>query len=542
MPDHHRTEQSLVAEHTFADLPDADVVEYIRSGAPAARPAAQEFRRRHLPAVLAYACLFGKDHIAADDLAARAFVLATQEAVRGIDPQGTWRHRLLVLVQQAALAWAAGGGRGRLAPDFVDWLTSTGGTTSDRSVPLGLRPRDGSMLTAFHRLPERARGVLWHSVMEQEPDNAVSLLLGIEPDALEGIREPAQEAMRQAYLRAHLERNGDRTCQGYQRIIEAAAQPGDHRYSADLERHLAGCRCCATALTELIRMRQDPRTILADGLLGWGGADYLAAGPVQGVTGAEEGPDQEATALLPVHPPATAALSGLRHQDRRPTRRVSLPVVAVAVAVALIALLAAESTGPSPAGSGTTPSRPVPVTATATVTSTATASVTLPPSQPPGTAPTGSAQAMPHHMTTPWATLPPGHYSQVVDVASGLCLDIRDGVLENHTDVVANPCDASGTQFWRLDSRGLLHTAADPGFCLDSRGDTDRGVGIWSCSSFSGYHGLNLVFALYSTGVIGPRIAPGFAVTPVSGSPGTPLVLRRFTGVSCQRWRSGRLI
>ena len=34
-------------------------------------------------------------------------------------------------------------------------------------------------------------------------------------------------------------------------------------------------------------MREDPRTILADGLLGWGGADYLAAGPVEGVTGLE---------------------------------------------------------------------------------------------------------------------------------------------------------------------------------------------------------------------------------------------------------------
>ena len=187
------------------------------------------------------------------------------------------------------------------------------------------------------------------------------------------------------------------------------------------------------------------------------------------------------------------------------------------------------------------PSGRVPATATATLTSTATASVTVPPSQPPGTAPTLSGQAMPRH-ATPWVILPPGHYSQVVDLRSGLCLDVRDGILQNHTDVVANPCDASGTQYWRLDSRGLLHTAADPGFCLDSRGDTDRGVGIWSCSSFSGDHGLNLVFALYSTGVIGPRIAPGFAVTPVSDSPGTPLVLRRFTGAPCQRWRSGRLI
>jgi hypothetical protein len=125
----------------------------------------------------------------------------------------------------------------------------------------------------------------------------------------------------------------------------------------------------------------------------------------------------------------------------------------------------------------------------------------------------------------------------VVNSASGLCLDIRDGETEKGTDVITAPCDASPTQRWQVDAgRGVVQSYADPEYCLDSRGDTDRGVGIWECASVDRSNGQNLKFAVGGDGVIRPAIAVETAVTP-DGDGGVELVA--VSGGAEQRWRAG---
>jgi len=80
-----------------------------------------------------------------------------------------------------------------------------------------------------------------------------------------------------------------------------------------------------------------------------------------------------------------------------------------------------------------------------------------------------------------------------------------------------------------------VQSAADPEYCLDSRGSVDRGVGIWTCSSVNGRNGRNLRFSVDAHGVIRPGIAPGQAVTPAGGR----LALLQETGRADQRWRAG---
>jgi len=124
-----------------------------------------------------------------------------------------------------------------------------------------------------------------------------------------------------------------------------------------------------------------------------------------------------------------------------------------------------------------------------------------------------------------------------VNVATGRCLDVRDGDFEMGTDVITAPCSSSRTQRWRVDSgRGLVQSAADPDFCLDSRGDVDRGVGIWECSSVYGGNGQNLRFTVDPDGVIRPAIAIETALTPYGGD---GLSLRPLDGGAEQRWRAG---
>jgi hypothetical protein len=125
-----------------------------------------------------------------------------------------------------------------------------------------------------------------------------------------------------------------------------------------------------------------------------------------------------------------------------------------------------------------------------------------------------------------------------VNVGSGRCLDIRDGELKKGTDVVTAPCTSSDTQLWQVDSGDtVLRSGADPDFCLDSRGSTDKDVGIWECDSADGDNGENLRFTVDDDGVIRPAIAIETGLTPDDGD---GLTLLPLTGGTAQRWRAGK--
>ncbi|WP_441349099.1 RICIN domain-containing protein [Streptomyces sp. NTH33] len=130
----------------------------------------------------------------------------------------------------------------------------------------------------------------------------------------------------------------------------------------------------------------------------------------------------------------------------------------------------------------------------------------------------------------------PGDGAEVVNVATGRCPDVAGG-FGNGTDVVTAPCGSAATQRWRVDShRGVLRSAADPDFCLDSRGSVERGVGIWTCSSVEGRNGRNLTFTVDPDGVIRPAVALATGLTPNAGG---HLSLAPLTGSTAQRWRAG---
>ncbi|UXI79132.1 RICIN domain-containing protein, partial [Streptomyces vinaceusdrappus] len=162
------------------------------------------------------------------------------------------------------------------------------------------------------------------------------------------------------------------------------------------------------------------------------------------------------------------------------------------------------------------------------------------PSAAPSRSASHTARPSPAPTRTPTAPsyrAPDGTYAQVVNVASGRCLDI-DGGLEKGTDVVTAPCGASPTQLWRVDAgRGVVQSYADDDYCLDSRGSVDRGVGIWECDSVDGRNGRNLRFVVDARGVVRPGIAPDRAVTPGGGV--SVVLVGADSARSDQRWRAG---
>ncbi|GGZ98773.1 ricin-type beta-trefoil lectin domain protein [Streptomyces echinoruber] len=514
-----------------AEAPDVRLIELLRARTPTVYPALRELRLRHRSAVLALARTCATSEATARQLAAQVFTMAARRAARGTEPRVPVRLDLLLLTVRLAAAWAkdprtAGG----LDPALLLVLNAAG--------PAGPVP---PLLAAFESLPTRDQGLIWYGVVDREPEERTATFLGLtRADVLFGT-EPALQALAQACLRIRLAASDDPRCGDFRRLIEEAVRPDAPRHSTDLHAHMAHCPHCTAAHAELSALRDDPRTTLAEGLLPWGGASYTR----QTTAAAPEPPGQVARAAVRLGRAARRGAGGTRAWP--PPRRYVIASTAVGVVVPLVLCLLL--TGGSRDQRAAAPAAPAPGTPSVTVTETLPPPTSRPPSPSPTSAspsptrtsapPRRTARPRPTPTPTPSPVRPPGGTSaQVVNVATGRCLDVA-GDFDNGTDVRTAPCSSSPTQRWRVDSvRGVLVSSADPDFCLDSRGDVDKGVGIWQCSSLNGDHAVNLQFVVDDDGVVRPAIAIETALTPDEDGDG--LSLEPLTGGAGQRWRAGR--
>ncbi|MEV7284153.1 RICIN domain-containing protein [Streptomyces sp. NPDC093252] len=563
-------------EGVYSGASDVRLTELLRGPTAVAYPALQELRARHRESVLGYARLCTTGDSAARQLAAQAFTLAARESARGSDPAAPWRHQLLLLAGRVARDWADGDRSAALDAGLL-LVLNTG--ARDGPVP--------PLLAAYRTLPDRTRGLIWYGPVEGESPERTARLLGISRADVAYGTEPALTALGRALLRARLTASDDPDCQDFRRLIEESVRPDSPRHSPDLVAHMTHCPFCSGAYEELTALRDTPRTALAEGLLPWAGAAYAARprGGEPGGAGAEEeegrrrgwffsswsswssGSSELSRASGASGPLGSSGASGASGASRssrssgafrssrssRSSRRVA--GVSAGLVVGLIALLSMLSPDdpvpPAQAANPVTvappPPPPVTVTATTTITATAAESAASTPTPTPTLTsaprrPSSSSSSSPSSSPSSTPVSPPGaSYAQVVNEASGRCLEVRDGRFEKGVDVVTAPCSSAAVQRWRVDAgRGVVQSAADPEYCLDSRGEPGRGVGIWTCSSVAGSNGLNLRFTVDGSGLIRPAIAPDTAVTAEGGE---GVVLRSVAGAdgdAGQRWRAGR--
>ncbi|WP_330288458.1 RICIN domain-containing protein [Streptomyces sp. NBC_00576] len=534
-------DSELYAVH--ADAPDAHLTELLRTNSPTAYPALQELRARHRASVLAYARLCTTSDSTAGQLAAQAFTTAARDAARGAEPSVPWRHQLLLLTADLAAGWAtderAAGLDSSLllvlntlnpSIQFNQFNQSNPSNAQNAAGGVGLMPPP-PMLGPFQSLPSRTQGLIWYGIVERESEDRTAALLGLTREDVTYELDSALQGLAQACLRSRLAASDDPRCQDFRRLIEESVRPVNPRHSTDLNSHMVICPHCSVAYQELSALRDNPRTALGDGLLPWSGPAYARDAPTVTRTNA-----RSPEVSWPGAPP------------RRSRRRFVLAsAVLGATLIPLLIVLLSPGDGSSSQRnpSGSLPVTSVPSRPEATVPSSPTAidSPSPPSTSRPQTTPSPTPTPTPTAKSTPTPTpvfrAPGASNAQVVNVASGRCLDIRGAVLEKGTDVLTAPCSASSaTQRWRVDAGlGLLRSAADTGLCLDSRGDVDKGVGIWECASVNDDdNGVNLRFTVDSDGVIRPAIAIATGLTPdVDGG----LVLAPLTGGSGQRWRAG---
>ncbi|GFH34067.1 RICIN domain-containing protein [Streptomyces pacificus] len=535
---------------------DSELAERIRSRGPADRQAENELRQRHIAYALVFAQLCTRGRVAADRLAREALGRAAEAARSGFDPEGTWRDFVLTCVHHTALSWAGGGRRALLEPAFLGWADSRGESRADGhghdrggrpagpARDTGQQPATGrrhmaaprqstgrqqaagqqqALREGFFALPEAARGVLWYSLVDQEPDERVAAYTGVAADAVPALLARARQSLHGALLQAYAERAGDTRCSGFRRLVEAAAVAGDNPRCGDLADHLDTCLDCEGLLTQLILLSDDLRTALADGLLVRDGAAYASA-LAQGLPAPVPGPPPGASpgdrdgrrwnAAPEVHPHHTRRP---RHRPRRGARVAGAVAAVAAVSVPLL-LIAERQSGEAPGpGRGRVDARPAAPAA---------------PASPTG-ATTGPAR--PETGSTP----PPGDlvYGRIVHAGSGLCLDIEDGLIVKRGGTVAAGCTQAPTQRWALDAQGRLRNLHDSTFCLKADGDGSE-VGVRPCDSDSPEKLDKMTFLVEPVGPILPKTDPKVALVPDPDwveNP-RPLALRALTGSTDQNW------
>ncbi|WP_250400110.1 ricin-type beta-trefoil lectin domain protein [Streptomyces cellostaticus] len=495
------------AAPTLEPLSDAELTRILCAQGEEAEQAALELRRRHLAAVLFHARAFTTHQMAGNQLAAEAFARAVEELRDGVDPLGTWRHHALTQVGRTAWVWAADSRQERLQAEFLVWVRDPEPPPASRAFAIGGAPYDTQdvLLRAFYQLPERSRGVLWYSVVDEEPDDSVGRYLGVPPATVPRLRDKAQLTLRSAFVQEHLEYRGTAECRAFCRIIEKASPAEGERRPQALLSHLSSCARCAQLLAELTGLSDEPRTFLATGLLMWGGAAYAAGRPVRGIPepgSRHDGPhapgDLDGAATTPAGAPRTAPPAGTarrsRPAHRSAPRHRALAAALATGAVAVVAVVAANALlDHGRATGGSAPHRP--------------------PAGP-------STSASP----PPSTRIRVGVTAQLVHTSTGLCLDVMNGKVQKRTNAVATTCVSAPTQQWSLDREGRLHNMAAPDFCLKADGNA-AGIGIRPCDTDNPEKRSRLIFMIERDGVIRPRGRPDEAVVPLGTSTGEPLLL-----------------
>jgi hypothetical protein len=246
--------------HRFpAGQSDAALISGVRAGDPAAYGL---LRERHLAAarVLARHLVDGAGspgdtavYMAADaveDAVGETFTTILGALRRGGGPQAGFRPYLLVSLRRTVAA----------AEPYVDPALAT-----------------NLVARAFLSLPERWQAVLWHTEIEGGRPATVAPLLGLTPNGAAGLGYAAREGLRQSYLQLHLAESARRSCRPALDKLAVYIRGGlAEGYSAGVERHLGGCRDCATIYAELADVRRVLRAIVGPLLLGGAAAGYLA--------------------------------------------------------------------------------------------------------------------------------------------------------------------------------------------------------------------------------------------------------------------------
>lgn len=225
--------------------PDADnrLLQRSRDGD---RHAFSELWRRHAPVAVAYARTLGSTPPDPEDVVSEAFVSILHQLRSGGGPQRSFRPYLLTTVKNTWMTHV------RRAPittpiDDAEHPPSRIGAIDTDAMA------DSTILSeAFGSLPERWQHALWLSEVEQLAPREIAGILHIRPNSAAALTYRARDALRKAWIRAHL-RDAEAGTE-HARVLELLGAYAHDDLAPRSERfvmkHLDTCAACRSAAGE----------------------------------------------------------------------------------------------------------------------------------------------------------------------------------------------------------------------------------------------------------------------------------------------------
>ncbi|WP_371573604.1 ricin-type beta-trefoil lectin domain protein [Streptomyces sp. NBC_01314] len=465
-------------------------------------PSADELLTLHGRSVLDYAALCTEpSRGAAERLAGQAFRSIHGDAASHAGADFPWRPRLLAAVLEATREWNADDRRSSLHPDL-----RVGATSDARRAVSGTDRASGArslLLRALRNLPDRAQVLLWHTVVEAEDIEAVAPLLGAEPSLLNP--ERARTLLRDECVRVHLDLAPDERCRRLNRLIDVHARRGSIEMMAEVREHLDGCAYCGAAVDQLDQSPDRLPALLAEAVLGFRAADYLATRPARRAIASARVRGEPAPRPVDTEVRPTAVGDRVRPELRRHRwpLLVALGVVLCGVVAASpMALSGTENDHEAVGGSVPGPAQSPSASASAT---------SAVPRSPGVSSAPGASEAA---------------FTSLRNVRTGLCLDLRPSAEMVGTPAVTARCGESATQMWLLEEGGRLRNQAAPELCLTA--EPQGTVALRPCTdpeSSDGEESGDARYDMAADGLLTLVAQPGVAVTPIHRAEGAIILL-----------------
>lgn len=247
----------------YVEAVELDDSALLRHAAGGDGAAFDELYRRHAEAAMRVAYAVATNQEDAADAVSDSFIKVLRVVQEGRFPPGLdFRPYLLVAARNCALDVARARARHRRAIER-EIPTAQGVVAAPGSAEAVLDGVDAQLVaSAFARLPERWRSVLWFTEVEGVPAREVAPIMGLSANGVAQLAVRARNGLRTAYLQVHLQGQVKPACRPF--VADLGAYVGGVltiREVAKVDQHLAACKACRARRDELDDLRTTLRRI-----------------------------------------------------------------------------------------------------------------------------------------------------------------------------------------------------------------------------------------------------------------------------------------
>ncbi|MFF5625112.1 sigma-70 family RNA polymerase sigma factor [Microbacterium sp. LWH10-1.2] len=248
---------------------DDHLVELVRSGDSRAYG---ELWKRHAGPAFSVARTFVS--LDAEDIVSEAFARVLRAIRAGGGPTSGFRPYLIMAVRNVGRRWYNRDTSVNISE--LEYVVDPDAKEGELEAVAEFE--GGAALAAFKELPKRWQEVLWYSEVDELKPREISVLLGLAPNAVSALIVRAKRGLRDAWISAQLTSASTPDCRAALKDMGAYTRGAlSARATASLDRHLATCATCPSALTEAKNLATLALTVVPAVAGTAGAAGYVAA-------------------------------------------------------------------------------------------------------------------------------------------------------------------------------------------------------------------------------------------------------------------------